>query len=139
MVAVRIILLWWVIWMAVEGFWVYFEWPRYVKMYNATKRRRRSAERLPIVTILYVLLSPGVKIFQICKVLFLSQQYRVQMNIYRYNGNNREASSDIRDVSDGEEIAINLMESDRTIRNIYYQVVVIYDEGVLDAKMEEEP
>jgi hypothetical protein len=125
----ELLLIWWGFWMIVEGVSMYHRWPIYVRMYN-----RKSRFPLWLMVVLFLPVSPGFKIWEVFKPLFVLPHYRVQIEIFRYDGRNAKVASDVLKVSDGEEIATKLIEGDNTICSLYYQVVTIHEEGVLDAK-----
>jgi hypothetical protein len=117
----ELLLIWWGFWMIVEGVSMYHRWP----MYNRKNR---------LLLWLMVPVSPGFKIWEVFRPLFVLPHYRVQIEIFRYDGRNAKVASDVLRVSDGEEIATKLIEGDSTICSLYYQVITIHEEGVLDAK-----
>jgi hypothetical protein len=117
----ELLLIWWGFWMIVEAVSMYHRWP----MYNRKNR---------LLLWLMVPVSPGFKIWEVFRPLFVLPHYRVQIEIFRYDGRNAKVASDVLRVSDGEEIATKLIEGDSTICSLYYQVITIHEEGVLDAK-----
>lgn len=125
--------IWWCFWMVMEAMEVYIRWRRYWRLYGD-----RSRWIMWVVTILYIFVAPGQRIWMIIRPFLMHEPYRVQIDIIRRDGRNAKIAADIIKISDGEHLAVRLMEGDSSISAISYQVVKIYDETVLEASYAED-
>jgi hypothetical protein len=122
----KALFIWWCWQIAVEGEAIYRRWAWYNRIFAG---RRRWAHWL--ATALYLLVAPGLKIYQIAKPLLLGERYRVQLEIEFRDHTRIRIERSVERVSDGVALSLELIERDRSIIEISYQVVSAYEDGRL--------
>lgn len=130
---IELVLIWWGFWMIVKIIMLCQNWSHYRQMYHISTGLSREWY-LWFATAVHVLVCPIFRIWKVFKPLFVVQQYKVQIEIFRYDGQNAKVQSEVPRVPDGIEIATKLIDGDRTISAIYYQVVTIHEAGVIEAR-----
>jgi hypothetical protein len=121
--------------MLIESVAVARRWKRYMKLFRLSSHYKQPW-MMYTMAVLYIAASPSMKLWEILGPLFSPQRLRVQIEIFRHDGRNAKVAAEIEKVSDGSAIAFDLAEGDPTISHIYYQVVRIHDEAVLDIAVE---